>query len=348
MSSWIERNWTNKMIKVLYVGDPHFKYAQKDEMNRLMNFVHETASNHKVDQITLLGDLNDTFGVLRTDNLFFWSNWLFNFGELCVTNVLVGNHDKKNQGNDDDLENSLDVFNSIGCKHSLNIIQSPITLGIFRFIPYIHNKARFLLAANVDAISKVLICHAEFEGGQFDNGYYIPDGIKQEDLNPNYNTVISGHIHTRATIGKVRYPGTARWLTSSDANKEKGIWLVEHDSETGAILKEEFLDTSHVCTPIYAYEYKEGGNCPVIPEGSRASIELIGSSEWVSKEKGKFKGLASISTKITDKTRPVTRKAGNSLEDFVSKVFEPVSGVKKASMLAYMRELGILKHTELS
>jgi predicted phosphodiesterase len=330
------------MIKVLYVGDPHFKSSQKDEMEQLMIFVRDSAFEHNVDQIVILGDLNDTFGVLRTDNQVFWEKWLT---ELSAGRpklyVLVGNHDKKNQGNDDDDENSLSVFNLID-NHNLDIVESPIIDGPFAFVPYIHDKKRFVEECNALKVygAKTLICHNEFDGGQYDNGFYIPNGVKPEEL--NYDLVISGHIHTRSTIGKVRHPGSPRWMTASDANKEKGLWLVTHDSNTGAILHEEFLDTSHVCTPIYAYEYKEGDNYPEIPEGSKASVQLIGSSEWISKEKAKLKGKASISCKITDKTKPKNRKTGNSLEYFVNQVFEPISGLKKEKMVDLMRELGVL------
>ena len=136
-------------------------------------------------------------------------------------------------------------------------------------------------------------------------------------------------------------PGTARWLTSSDKNEEKGLWLVDFD-DNGKIVSEQFLNTSHVCTPIYSYQYKEGEAEPLIPEGSRASVELIGSSEWVSKQKTKFKGKASISSKITDKARPENRRTGNSLAHFVTNVFEVSTGLKKDKMIDFMKELGVL------
>ena len=64
------------MSKTLFVGDPHFKTSHKDEMERLMGFVHDEAYKNKVDQVVILGDLNDTFNILRTDNLVFWQKWL--------------------------------------------------------------------------------------------------------------------------------------------------------------------------------------------------------------------------------------------------------------------------------
>lgn len=330
------------MIKHLYWIDPHFVHNKKEEMDNLAAFVCETAYKNNVDKINILGDLNDTFNILRTDNLEFWSKWLVLLCDVCPVKALVGNHDKKNQGDDNNKENSLNIFSCLQTKYVLDIISSPVTFGIFGYMPYIHNKELFVKEANLLAEqgAKVLICHGEFDGGQYDNGHYIPDGVKQELL--NFDLIISGHIHTRSAFGKVRNPGTARWITASDANKKKGIWLVEHDEVTGQILKEEFLDTSHICTPIYSYQFKEGDIEPVIPVGSRASVELIGSSEWISKQKPKFKGKASISSKITDKQKPSNRKTGDSLEHFVNNVFEVGTGLNKEKMVKFMRENGIL------
>lgn len=328
-------------MKILYVGDPHFKHTQKDEMERLMGFVFETASYNKIDQIVLLGDLNDTHNILRTDNLVFWDRWLKLLSDSWKTYVLVGNHDMKNQGDDNERENSLSIFNLIDSSN-LFIIQAPVAFGNFAYMPYVHDKDLFVKEANrlVEEGAQVLVCHGEFDGAAYDNGHFIPNGVKPEEL--NFDLVISGHIHTRASIGKIRYPGTARWMTASDANKEKGIWLVEHDNNTGSILKEEFLDTSHVCTPIYAYQFKEGEAEPVIPVGSRASVELIGSSEWVSKNKAKFKGIASISSKITDKAKPANRKTGNNFDDWITRVYTCSTGIQKEKMVEFMRELGVL------
>lgn len=327
-------------MKILFVGDPHFKHTQKDEMERLMHFVRDSANDHVVDQIVILGDLNDTHGVLRTENLYFWEKWLELLSVHQKLYVLTGNHDKKNQGDDNDFESSLAIFNRMDCPN-LHIIQSPATFDNFAYMPYMHDKKRFVDEANRLATqgAKVLVCHGEFDGAAYDNGFFILDGVKQEEL--NFDLIISGHIHTGSYVGKVWYPGTARWMTSSDANKKKGIWI-SHFTDQGNMFKEELLDTSHVCTPIYAYQYKEGEAEPIISEGSRASIELIGSSEWISKQKVKFKGKASISSKITDKQKLSNRKTGNNIADFVNNVFEPTKGIKKDKMLNFMKELGII------
>lgn len=328
------------MTKILFLGDVHVQVSNLEESERLLSFTQESADKNDVDFIMIPGDLYHTFAIKRTEVDYFWQKWLNRLSLDREVNVLVGNHDKVNQGNDSDLRHALNTL-AHQEQSNLNIIQSPVSSGIFGFMPYFHSKEKFVEEANklADQGVKVIFCHGEFNGGKFESGMFIPDGINPDDV--KVPLIISGHIHSRQRFDKIIYPGTARWLTSSDKNEPKGLWLAEFDEE-GKILKEEFLDTSHVCTPIYAYQFKEGEEEPTIPTGSRASVELIGSSEWVSKQKAKFKGIASVSSKITDKTKPANRKTGNSLEHFVNKVFEPMSGIKKERMVEFMKELGVL------
>ena len=324
-------------MKTLFLGDPHTTVGNLEESERLMQFVLE--QSQKVDRLIILGDLFHTHANVRVEVLEFWSKWFYELDSAGVrTIVLVGNHDQI--GDYSSKSHSLSVFNKIPYER-VEIISSGTVYGNFGFIPYIHDQQEFIKEANrlTEEGAKILVVHQDLDGAQFENGFYCPNGVKQEDLHADL--IIGGHIHKRSRFGKVILPGTARWLTSSDKNEPKGLWLAEFDND-GKIVQEEFLDTSHVCTPIYAYTYKEGDNCPEIPEGSRASVELQGSSEWVSKQKALFKGKASVSSKITDKARPENRKTGNSLAHFVTNVFEVSTGLKKESMIDFMKELGVL------
>ena len=322
-------------MRILSLGDPHVQISNLEESERLLQFVLEQSKS--ADRLVILGDTFHTHANVRVEVLEFWYKWLQILGESIETFVLIGNHDQI--GNYSSKSHALSVFNNQF--ENVNIISSPINFGVFGFIPYIHDQADFVKEANqlTEQGAKTLFVHQDLDGAQFENGFYCPNGVKQEDLNADL--IIGGHIHKRSRFGKVILPGTARWLTSSDKNEPKGLWLAVFDDQ-GKIVEEQFLDTSHVCTPIYAYQYKEGDNCPEIPEGSRASVELIGSSTWVSQMKVKFKGLASISSKITDRAKPANRKTGNNFEHFVSNVFEPVSGIKKERMVEFMKELGVL------
>jgi DNA repair exonuclease SbcCD nuclease subunit len=322
-------------MRILTLGDPHVQISNLEESERLLQFVLEQAKSAV--RLVILGDTFHTHANVRVEVLEFWHKWFEILNKEIETFVLVGNHDQI--GNYSSKSHALSVLSNQFEK--VWVISRPVNFGIFGFVPYIHDKTEFVKEANrlTKQGAKVLFVHQDLDGAQYENGFYAPDGVKQEDL--DCDLIIGGHIHKRSRFGKVILPGTARWLTSSDKNEPKGLWLAEFD-ELGKIVSEEFLDTSHVCTPIYAYTYKEGEDEPVIPADSRASVELIGSSEWVSKAKIKFKGLASISSKITDKSKPTNRKTGNNLEHFVNKVFEPVSGIKKEQMVEFMKELGVL------
>lgn len=330
---------------ILRVGDPHIKPNNIDESEGLFNFVKHTATERNVDRIELLGDLFHTHEIIRLSVLEFWDRWLKVLSDTKELVVLVGNHDQSGNVNSD--SHALSVFRTLSDKQkNLLIIDKPSNQGVLAYIPYIHDKEHFINAANEQAKlgAKTLVCHGTFTGSKFESGMYAPDGINADLL--DFDLILSGHIHSRQRFvtekGKsVIYPGTAKWDTASDANEEKGLWLVEHNDFTGKILSEEFINTDKVCTPILSFSWKEGEEQPVVPEKSRSTIELIGSSDWVAKEKAKLKNHISITTKITDKIKLKSRKTGGSLEQFVTEHYSGTT-VNKDKLLAYMKGLKIV------
>lgn len=326
-------------MKVLYLGDPHVQISNLDESDKLMNFIVDVSIKHTPDMIVIVGDLFHTFSLVRTEILDFWKAWLDTLSESQKLIVMVGNHDLANSGNDAYKSHALNSFHLMK-KKNLSIVDNAQAHGVFGFVPYMHDQEKFLEIANgLKAYgAKILVIHQDINGSQYESGYYAPNGIDPEKL--DYPLVIGGHIHKRQRFGKVILPGTARWMISSDANEPKGLWLVDHDDNTGLIISEEFIDTSSVCSPIYSLIYKEGDPEPIIPTGARVALELIGSSTWVTKEKQKFKGKASIKAKFTDIKKFENRKAGNGLEDFIVNVFTTTAD--RASLLKYAKELGIV------
>lgn len=325
------------MLTVLRVGDPHVKINNLSESEKLMQFVLDTAISLSVDRIELLGDLFHTHAIVRIEVMEFWLKWLRLLSEKFHTVVLVGNHDQV--GDYESKQHALSAFKLLNTS-KLIIVDEPIQFGKIAYVPYIHHEEDFLKAANsLSDTAKVLVCHGTFQGSVFENGFYAPEGFDLDKV--NYPLVISGHIHKRQRFGKCIYPGTGKWDTNSDANEEKGLWLVTHD-DNGAILSEKFLDTSKVCTPIYSIEWKEGEEQPVIPAG-RVTLELIGTSEWIKKQKEKLKGKCGLKAKITDKARPERRNVAKGLVDFVNSNFDPIAGVSREQLVSYMKELQIVE-----
>ena len=65
----------------------------------------------------------------------------------------------------------------------------------------------------------------------------------------------------------------------------------------------------------------ESLNFPKVLWVKRMDANGIGSSEWIKKEKLKFKNKASIKTKFTDAKKSENRKTGKGLEDFIKNIY---------------------------
>ena len=328
-------------MKTIRVGDMHVTPNNLKESDSLMKFVLSNALDLKTDRIEFLGDLFHTHAMVRLEVLDFWDKWLNELSDYSGKFdmiVLTGNHDIG--GDYTNNYSALQVFNDI---EFVNIVSAPVAVGVVGYMPYIHDNAKFVEEANrlAEHGVKVLVSHTTYQGSKYDNGMYAPDGVDPDLLDPRLTHLISGHVHAEQSFGRVWYPGTARWLSKSCANRRKGIWIVEHDDATGAILSKEFISTENVCQKIVSVKWNEGEDKPEIPENAKVDIELIGSSEWVLAQKKELKGTVSVSSKITDVKKSASRKAGKSLFEFLSSHYQ-VSPEKREKLLTYMRRLELL------
>lgn len=324
-------------MKILRIGDPHIKPVNIDECEALMHFIHDTVLNEKPDRLEILGDLFHTHSILRLEVINFWDSWLDILSEAVETIVLVGNHDQSGDYSAD--YHALSVFHRIK-RRNLKIIENPQNQGIFAYVSYMHDPEKFIETANTLATqgAKVLVCHQTFNGAKYESGVYAPDGIDPSRL--NFALIVSGHIHSTQAFGNVKYPGTPKWDTASDANEKKGIWLYEHDDTTGDIISETMISTESVVTPIVSLTWQEGEAMPEFPANARAAIELVGTSDWISKNKGLLKGKVSISSKFTDKVNKDDRKTGVDFIDFMSNHF--MTTMDRPSLLKYAKEMGLI------
>jgi DNA repair exonuclease SbcCD nuclease subunit len=322
-------------MKILRLGDPHVKPNNIKESDALMVFVFNKCKELKVDRLEILGDLADTHSILRLEVLEFWQNWIRKLSKNKIqTIILRGNHDVGG-----DYSNDYSWLHVFGHLENITIVIDPIEFQGIGYMPYIHDNKEFVEKANELAkYSKVLVSHTTYQGSKYDNGMYAPDGVDPDLLDPSFTSLITGHVHSEQEFGRVWYPGTARWLSKSCANRRKGIWLCEH-ADDGTLLSKEFISTESVCTPIISLNWKEGQEKPVIPANAKVDIELIGSSEWVTKTKKELIGSVSVSSKITDTKKSKERKSGKSLYEFLSKHYETN---KREKLISYMKGLDLV------
>lgn len=234
------------MARVLYVGDPHARPDSLEEMGKLIHFVRDTAKKEGVEYICFLGDQFHNHSIIHLSVLAFWRSafeGLKVYTGLPVI-AMVGNHDMS--GKFGDFNNAMMLYDK---KHVAVIDQPRIAPWGVLLVPYQQDPDRFIQICRQYKNVSTVVCHQTFEGSRYENGFYAKDGI-DPNLIPQKH-VISGHIHTTQSFGKVFYPGSPRWLTVADANTQKGIWVVDHDEENGSYVA-AMHPTDRVCRPIYA------------------------------------------------------------------------------------------------
>lgn len=323
-------------MKTLLVGDPHIKINNITESEKLIDFVAEIAKKQKVDQIVFLGDLFHTHAIKRLEVENFWQK---SFDKLDTLNleviVLVGNHDIIGSKELGLSINSLNVFKNDRAKRI--IVDTPMIHNNIAYVPYTHEAEDFIKKANdlYESGARLLIAHQTFQGAAYENNFYAPDGIDASKI--SFQNIIAGHIHKSQTIGKVWYPGTPKWDTTSDANEDKGIWVINHD-DLGCVNETKFYSTSKVVTPIYKYVVNEGEAMPRLDENAKNHIELVGSSAWIKQISKKIKNKASIKAKTTDRKTVSSVESNIKLEDLIDN-FQFAPQVTKKQVLDYIGEI---------
>ncbi|MEM4601886.1 MAG: metallophosphoesterase [Desulfurococcaceae archaeon] len=319
-------------MKLLIMGDPHIKPSNMSEAEMLLTYSYDVATKTRPDAVIILGDLFHTHLVLRLEVVCFWRYWAEKFARSFKTILLTGNHDQvSDSGREWDMS-SLTTLDSTG---AVIVYNKPLEWNGVLFVPHTHSESKFLESCN-KSDCEILICHQTFDGSQYENGFYAPDGIKQEKIPNNFKYIISGHIHKQQQIGRVWYPGTPKWDSISDANEEKGIWLF--DTITG---DKTFFSAESVCTPIKSVEIKEGDPIHEFPDNASVLLVLKGSSSWIASVSKKYKNKVKISAKPTDSISNNKYSSALSSIEAYADTFEWNKDINKERVLAIIRGLDV-------
>lgn len=198
----------------LIVGDLHAKKNNIEESEAIIDWAIKEAQSRNAG-IILLGDTLNDFGVLRVELLLFFDkifNKLAQSGVAVV--ILKGNHDENSQGTMTYLKLWQNRVPDV------NIVLDPYQLGNILFVPFIRDNNLFKSTLEAYPTATVVVCHQEFDGCMYENGFYSPHGFKVENLPNHVKIVVSGHIHKTQTLGSsecpITYIGIPRHLTKSD------------------------------------------------------------------------------------------------------------------------------------
>lgn len=230
------------MTKIAVINDTHFGVRNSSDIfiDYHRRFFGETffpyLKEHGINQILHLGDLYDhrkyiNFRTQHESRKMFFEK-LRDYG--MTMDVILGNHDVYYKSTNDlnSLKELLGYFTS-----TINIITEPTVIDYsglkIGMIPWINPE-------NYDATMKFIKkCDAPWIGGHLElTGFEMMRGMKSThgmsaDHFNRFETVLSGHFHTRSQQSNIRYLGSQMEFTWADAGDPKYFHVI--DTETREI-----------------------------------------------------------------------------------------------------------------
>jgi len=225
------------MRKILFIGDPHVVVEELSDCERLIDLVCEVLASNPIDEVVLLGDLYNNHNVMRVEVMDFWRKSIDRLRTRIRRNdivALVGNHDFAGEG--------ATAHALMAHSEALYVLERPEVQNSVLYLPYMSRPEEFVTACN-ERPTTTVICHQTFNGAKYENGFYAPDGVDPDAIPQQY--VISGHIHTPQSIGKVRYVGAPRWRSISDANIDRQLNVFTFDETGTPVDVQQFATATH-------------------------------------------------------------------------------------------------------
>ena len=207
-------------MKILFIGDPHIKTDNHDEIDILMLELRKIFESNRIDRIIIGGDLMHYHERIFTQALnksLEFVKALALFAPVCI---LVGNHDMINN---QQFLTSNHWLNVLSHFENIEIIDKPVFQRIDDFLflmcPYVY-PGRFIEA--IETVStdwktcNLIFAHQEFKGCKM-GAIVSKDG---DEWNEDFPQVISGHIHDNQKPQRnIYYPGSPLQHAFGDTEK---------------------------------------------------------------------------------------------------------------------------------
>ncbi len=268
------------------IGDLHAKKNNLEESEAIIDWCIAQAVERKAD-IIMLGDTLNDFGVLRVEALLFFNRIYEKFrvfnnltGKSVV--ILKGNHDENSQG----TMTYLELWHSR--HYSVQVVLEPTQIDSILFVPFIRDHSAFKTAIENFPSATSLVCHQEFDGCMYENGFYSPHGYKAEEIPSHIQVVVSGHIHKTQQLGDasrpITYVGIPRHLTKSDLSHTPKIATTsDFRNLTYIDVPDSVAKRFHSLTITEAYTKPQLKELMKVTDRSRFYIEIAGSKLFIKK-----------------------------------------------------------------
>tara|TARA_R110000868_G_scaffold77421_8_gene221673 strand:+ start:136 stop:1197 length:1062 start_codon:yes stop_codon:yes gene_type:complete len=145
--------------------------------------------------------------------------------------IIPGNHDcyYKNTNNLNALKELLGHY-----MNEVNIIEEPTVMNYdglnFALIPWINNENEEKVKYFINTCkADILGAHLELSGFEMQAGMPCHDGM-DAGLFRRFDMVLSGHFHTKSTIGNIHYLGSQMEFMWSDCNDRKYFHVLDTDT----------------------------------------------------------------------------------------------------------------------
>ena len=243
-------------MRILFIGDPHIKTDNHDEIDILLLQLETICDDEKVDQIVIGGDLMHYHERIFTQALNKTLEFVRRLSIKCPVDILVGNHDMINNQQFLTSNHWLNVFHSF---HNVTVIDKPLKRisGEFVYLlcPYVF-PGRFIEALETVELDwktcHLIFAHQEFKGCKM--GSIISS--EGDDWKIEYPQVISGHIHDNQKINNIYYPGSPLQHAFGDTDKrvvcifDKDIRDIELNVPKKKIVKTTIDDLANLKTTL--------------------------------------------------------------------------------------------------
>lgn len=222
---------TMRKPRAVLISDIHFNIHTLDLASQSLMAAMTEAGRLSVPLI-IAGDMHDTKAIIRSEVanklLYLFQEPVRQFIEIFL---LIGNHCRENEKDTPHALNFLEP-------HVNWIINYPVRLKGWNFIPYQHNPADFKEALSKIPKRELVICHQGVQGAN--SGEYMndPSAVPREWVQ-DYR-IISGHYHRaqdikcgrpqKGAVGLWSYVGNPYTLNFGEANDgPKGYQILYED-----------------------------------------------------------------------------------------------------------------------
>ena len=223
-------------MKIAIITDTH--YGARKGSTHLHNYFQlfydniffPTLERENIDTIIHMGDVFDSRKSIDYQSLEWSKEVVFEPLRKYKVYAITGNHDcyYKNTNHVNSPELLLNDYSNIltfSKATEINIGGLDILL-----LPWINSENYDeSLEAIQNSKSKIAMGHLEINGFKATRGHMMEDGM-DTDVFSKFNSVYSGHFHTRSTDGKIYYLGNPYEMYWNDVNDTRGFHIFDTDT----------------------------------------------------------------------------------------------------------------------